>query len=597
MTKNSIVNDNWWPSLLHHIPAENPLASKHVVVAEISRPCGPQSYRHLYTALAPPELVKKLLNYRGEIGHNVDASGPHPASYKDSFNYEPKFWIFGGDIAPDGLEPLVVAWRIGTKTVMLPDQGFLMTYGLVPRTIKSEKGDVIHWDDLEKPLQGVVEAKMVSEDYFGLQSEARVVVDRDYLRDYATVRKCSLVQVYYARNDGPLTPGDEKVLSGSDIQTFKLKGRFVDLRIQEGSQSQVIAQVWGIRHLLDPNTSPVFEGRWDYGNLLWPGIRDPVTGERARHLGMAFVYVGDTVLQEYENHPEKYEIHPESGAVGYGNQWHVGYCQRIGRDLIQLEVKKIYEGTPPDVVRHYNNHAVEPPTGDFNQLRAEPNVATRSKRIVYGLAGLGEAIADIANLVLRNRLTSKEYVNLSRAELDYSGWWEALCVPPITRHIPLSMSEKQFFARCKDLNVLLIECLSEKNLRKLVLALHVNPEEIKELRSLKLLEIFIQHAMIVSETGLSLLTESEEIEKRRQEKISKLQNGQHLPSPLGVFFQLYDLRLKDAHYHKNINDLLERLGTDRASLSAGWGKLLDELYDRLGSVLENMTRILKQATE
>jgi hypothetical protein len=484
VTDKLLIDDEYWPHPLRHIPYENPIATKHVVVAEISKPWGVESYRHIYTALAPPERVQELLSHPGGIGHNVTTTGPHPSPYRGSFHYEPGFSIWAGEVVPEGLEPLVIAWEAGGRTILVPDQGFLMTYGLVPRSVQSAIGDLIHWDDVTRPQHDVVIAKMVSEYFFELKSEARVSIDLDYLRDYATVRNRSLIHVFYASNVGPAKAEDRYILAGNVSQEFKLKGRLVDLRIAPQSKSQVLAQVWGVRRLLDPLYSPVTEGRWDYGRLVWPGIEGEVTLEGARRLGLKYVYVKDEVLKYYEDYPEKYFISPESGSVSYGGQWSVSYCRRVMRDLIQLEIKKLYEGCPPDVVKHWHGYAVEPPTIHPVELRKLPNVATRSKKIVDALAVLGEILSNIANTITWKNLNSIDFVKLSRDKLDYYGWWNEPSVASITRHIPLTIGKNSFLERCKDLNSLVIEGLNESNLRKLLLGVGVNSKHIKDFRGL-----------------------------------------------------------------------------------------------------------------
>ena len=144
MTDKLLIDAEYWPHPLRHIPNENPIATKHVVVAEISKPWGVESYRHIYTALAPPERVQELLSHPGGIGHNVTTTGPHPSPFRGAFHYEPGFSIWAGEVVPEGLEPLVIAWEAGGRTILVPDQGFLMTYGLVPRSVQSAIGDLIH---------------------------------------------------------------------------------------------------------------------------------------------------------------------------------------------------------------------------------------------------------------------------------------------------------------------------------------------------------------------------------------------------------------------------------------------------------------------
>lgn len=589
------VGDNYWPAPLEHIAAENPTETRNVVVAEISTPWGPNSYRHLYTALAPVDCVEELLARPGGIGHEVSTTGPHPAPYRGSFDYEPRFWIWAGETVDEGLEPLVVGWEAVTRSVLIPDQGFLMTYGLVPRVVQSESGDSVHWDDLAKPQHDVVVAKMVSEsDYLEQKQAAVVTIDREYLEDYATLRNCSLIQVYYATNQCPLDTQDREVLDGKEAQEFKLPGRLLDIRMDLESGSELIAQVWGVRRLLDPRHSPVLEGRWDYGRLVWPGVDGEVTKERARGFWAEYGYVRDDVLQDYEKYPNRFSIHPESGSVSYGGQWRVSYCRRISRDLIQVEIKKLYEGCNPEVVRHWHEYAVEPPVISA-ESRTAPNVGTRSKRIVYALTTLGEVIAEIASRVIGKKLDSNDVVRLSRDALDYSGWWKPDNVIPITRQIPLAMGKSDFMERCKDLNSLIVEGISESILRNLLSKLGVDADLTKGRRTLKLLDILVQFSIISHESGLRIISDSQEIQKRFLEKRASKPPGQYLETPLGVLFILYDLRVNASHVGQNIDGPMRRLGIDKASVEPGWGVELDKLYDEIGSALERTTEVLEES--
>lgn len=515
MNKNDSIDENYWPHPLRDLRDEDPLASKHVIVADISKPWGDGSIRNLFTALAPVELVSEIIAHPSGIGTEVTTTGPHPSSYNGSFDYVPKFSIWAGEIAAEGLEPLVVSWRAGSRIILLPDQGFLMTYGLVPRSQKSENGDLIHWDDLERPYQDVVVSKMVSEYYYDLKSEAKVTIDREYLQDYATLRNMALVHVYYVMNTDDLVPEDIKALSGKNIHELKLSGRHIDIRIDNRSNSQLTAQIWGVRLLYAPEHSPITEGRWDYGSLTWPGIDSQVTKERSRKLGLTDVYVDDDVLQHYEEHPDRYSIHPESGSVSYGGQWSVGYCQRISRNLIQLEIRKLYEGCPPDVIRHWNKYAVDPPAGIPAKLMQEPNVARSSKRIVYSFVDFGNALAEIAKKLLYSRdLTSEAFVGLSRNILDYYGWWTDKNVIPITAHIRRDIGEDSFLERCKSLNALVVDGIKEAKIRQLLLKIGVDPKRIEEFRGLKLLDTLIQYSIICQETGLNIFEAQKELEGR-----------------------------------------------------------------------------------
>ncbi len=595
MRKYDYIDENYWPYPLRDLRDEDPLASRHVIVADISKPWGDRSIRNLFTALAPIELVNGIIAHPGGIGTEVSTTGPHPSSYNGSFDYVPRFTIWAGDLAAEGLEPLVVSWKSGSRTILLPDQGFLMTYGLVPRSQKSKNGDLIHWDDLERPYHDVVVSKMVSEYYYDLKSEAKVTIDREYLQDYATLRNQALVHVYYVMNTDDLMPEDVKALSGKDINEFKLSGRLIDIRIDHRSSKQLTAQIWGVRFLCAPEHSPITEGRWDYGSLSWPGIDYPVTKERSRKLGLTYIYVDDDVLQYYEEHPDRYSIHPESGGVSYGAQWSVSCCQRVSRNLIQLEIKKLYEGCPPEVIHHWNKYAVDPPPGVPAKLMQEPNVASRSKRIVYSFVDLGNALAELGNKLLSSvNLSSEDFVGLSRDTLDYYGWWTNSNVIPITKHINKSIGEDSFLERCKSLNTLIVEGINEAKIRWLLQKIGVNSEKIKSFRGLKLLDTLIQYSIICKETGLDLFADQKEVENRWLEKISRLKKDEHLNTPIDVLFLLYDLRIANAHRGRDMDILLHRLGADKASISSGMGELLDSLYDSVAEALEKTTILIKQ---
>jgi hypothetical protein len=261
-------------------------------------------------------------------------------------------------------------------------------------------------------------------------------------------------------------------------------------------------------------------------------------------------------------------------------------------------LKKLYEGTPPDIVKHFHQHVVEPPSKSLHKLFKEPNIGTRSKRIVYNLVEVGELLADISNNIMGEILfTSNDFVNLKRSDLDYSGWCENPFVLPITRHIPVEMGENGFLERCRDLNTLIVEGLIEKNLRKVLVKMNIDNRSIEGLRGLKLLDIFIQYGFIIEDTGLEFISNKEELEKRRLEKIKKLRPGEHLETPLELLFAVNDLRNAASHRQGSLDSLLDKAGIKKASLKAGWGYELDRLYDRLGDSLENISRYLSLLLE
>ncbi|MBI5302689.1 MAG: hypothetical protein HY868_11170 [Chloroflexi bacterium] len=592
MVQTQEVPNDWWPELLRPILAERPLDHEQVLVAEIGHPWGPRSYRHLYSALAPSETVSKLLEYPGGIGHEISTTGPHPdisSSQRDS-NYVPRFWVFAAEVVPEGLEPLVISWRSANQNFIAPDQGFLMTYGLIPRIVTTETGPELHWDDPSVPKHDVVVSRNVSVYDFPNYTRAFVTIQRDYLHDYATIRDCHIIQVYYAERWGEPSSNIVSLLAGREAREFTFPGRLIEIRNMSNSRPSHLAKVWGTRALIEPNDSPVIAGRWQYGELVWPGIQDPVTNERALPSMLLVAFVSDAVLAHYEGNPQ-FQIHPESGNVSYGNQWSTGNTQRVGRDLILVELKKLYEGCPPNVVHYWHRYAVLPSAENLDRLRQTPNVATRAKRITYALVSVGEALAKMATEVFQRALNSKEIVGLSRQEMNYRGWWNDPIVEPVTRTIPLSMSKDDFLARCESLDQLVVEGLQERILREILLGLGEGDKDILQYKSIRLLGRLLELSTVANQSGLWLGSDFQEIHARTPQPARIVQ--------LPVLATLHDLRIVRSHrgnesHQKRVSDALKVLNVDPALTATGWGTVMDALLDAIAKEIEHTFAILKQ---
>lgn len=398
------------------------------------------------------------------------------------------------------------------------------------------------------------------------------------------------VQVYYVERAGPLTEELRRILEHEDMVEVRLRGRLLSLRRRHDEPDlPILAQVWGVRHLMTPGHAPISAGRWEYGQLDWPDI-GPITDDTARRLGLSAVaYVRDDVLDAYEGRRE-FIVHPESGSVSYGGQWSVGRTYRIGRDLIAMDIKKLYEGTPPETVRHWHTHAVAPPSGARGPDDG-PNVGTRARRIVQGLTDLGEALAHLASPVLGQSLRGKDITGLDRTDLNYQGWWRAKHVEPIGRHIPLALDQVAFLARCNDLYKLVAEGLGEAWLRRLLVALGIPPDDIKSYRSLKLLDLLIRLADLAERSGLCL--------DDGPELLARLP-GAPVTSPLASLFALTSLRQladhrMDTSTQRKLDEALKTFDLDPAAYVGGWGAALDVVYDSIGATLETAAATLASA--
>lgn len=464
-----------------------------------------------------------------------------------------------------------------------------MTYALMPRNCES--GEVL-WDDPRNGVFDVVKVEPPSEYRFKLIRGARVLIRREYLQDYATVRDMSMIQTYYVANsDDSPDPVSTRLAKEKCGHLLRLPQRAVDIRFDARDRELVLAQVWGSRHLLAPAHAPVSDNR-DYGVLHWPGYGaiDGSAGisPQGSPLTLGYVYVRDSVLGEYEGRPG-FEITPESGAVSCRGQWSVSFTQRVGRDLIQVELKKLYEGNPPTVVKTWHKYAVDAPDLDgLAALRSQPNIARRAKAVVYAVVRLGEVLAGIASEVTDTPRTACDLVKLERARLEHEGWWSSEAVEPITRHVPIAMMKGDFMSRCVDLYKVVGECLSEKILRQTLISLGIDKEDIKDLRSLRLLERLVQLAGTAERTGLDLVSQGQEVEARRKESPPS--------TPVTVLIHLCELRNSKSHRGRSAKQALKDLGICIQKTTPGWGEALDTIYDGTAQALLGIADALLAGT-
>ncbi len=574
---------------------ENPLDGDYVTIAEISNPWGKDSYRHIYTLLIKPEKLEEILNYQGNIPHKIEANGPYPFPSDDPKGFKPQFFVDFRGFEPDIFEPLIHTWSAAGRTLIMPNIGLTMTYGLIPRLIASDTGDVCHWDNLGKPLFDVIKCKQVSHYNYNLVSDAYIKIKKEYLIDYASLCKRSIIQIYYVDNTSSLNPIEDDILNGEEFKKFNFKGRQINIIKRLDQPSLLISKAWGIRHLLDPSDYPISGDRNNGLDLIWPGIKKSINGDS---LGgwMPYVYLRDAFLQKYEDRPDLYEIYPKSAGVDYGAQWGLNYCRRIGRDLVQVELKKLCESVPFDEVEYLNKFAVDPPSLDkLSKLRKELNIADRAKNLTDAFLNLGDVLADFVVQMDNDPIAPFDFISLDKREMEYRGWWTEPTVKPITHHIELSIGKDSFLNRCKALYKLVVENLQENHIRKILIQLGIDGKSIKSLRSLKLLNILLTDCLISKDTGLNILNDFQEIEERRLEDEDKPDSEKQFPSPMLYLFLLNKLRQKDAHIHTNIDDLMQELGIDMNSIVSGWGIELDKLYDKLAITLEDASTLINNS--
>jgi hypothetical protein len=582
------MDEDWWPSLLAHIPGEDPWSERKVVLAElrtIEEGSHPGERRSI-TILVPAAEIDSVSAELVGFDHDVSTSGPNPVPESASV-YEPSFWVSAVGLPQRKYEPLVLSWTSHDRTVLTPDPGFLMTYGLVPR---SAGRGATSFDDPQGPIYDIVHVGEPSVWASPRRTASAVTVARDYLQDYLTLRGMALVQAFYEIRWGT----DEVAEAKLGPQDF-IELRFPDrrLEVKRVRERGVLAQVWGARILAVPGDLPITSDPLETVGVEWPGYEGPVTFARARDFGPGnWVYVEDSVLGAYEGEPE-FQVFPESGAVSFGFQWGVGNSERIGRDLIRLEMGKLYEGARSSVIRHWHRFVVAPPQALLQEGARERNIADRARDITMGMVELGERLGELADALGIADIAPENFVGLKRADLDYKGWWTPEKVEPITRHVPLDLKSDGFLDRCVSLNGLIVEGLSQRDLRRILVAGGVPAKEIKELGRLKLLDLVVRLAQVSHATGLTFSEDSAAIWLRLKEE------GTDPERPLEHLFALYDTRIIGAHAvgerQQKLSAALERFGIDPGAVAGGYGRALDAVYDRLAEQLASICRKLAAA--
>jgi hypothetical protein len=518
------------------------------------------------TVLISPRLIKKIKPSQGHP--NVTTPG---ASYHPEYVYKPSFWIFLTKATGlNKTEPLAVSWDSGNHTTLMPDQGFLSAFKLTPTYLNEE----VHWNDLNGPEYKVILNKPLSEFYFTRKSSAFVKIRKDYLEAYAALRKKTAVQVFTIIKEIEADDNLEMLTAGDDnyIEEFKQ----FEIRLSRYLHKPNIfrMEINGYKILAEHNPIKEISAGEPAGHF-WKNIEGSVDGWRARHeLPGEQVYVADSVLAKYEGNDD-YEIYPDSGAVSYGGKWSVGHCKRVGRNAIQLDLKKLYEGNTDEVITHWNKFNIDRSAINF----AEEHIPQKAKRLVRRYFLMGRLLAGTLNRILPVHYTAAELITLDEARINYTGWTEFPDYGPVANHVDAErFTREQFLGRAKKLQILLIENLKVAALRRSVNALGFPLDDTKKYGSLKLLDLVLSYFITANETGLNAALDMDEIRQQMSEKPSK--------SFLSPLFALNDLRQLDAH---KTNDIKSKLNTSLKVLDIEPNSIANNYADAIGLVFDRLT--------
>lgn len=503
-----LLDTNWLPGCLAHLNQPYIKSTeKYVVIGEVtSKPYnGYEGEKRIYTALVPLDRVQAVLNHLGGIGYEVDSRGPRP-TIEPGETFKSDFWVRGTD-NEEHFEPLVVGWNYNNNTVMMPDNGLLMCYGLCPRILRDS--EQIIWDDLSLPEYGIISVKPLLHYNFPSHSGCFVTIDKRYLEDYASLKNCAVVAVFYEERRCAIDDELEKYFNGTDDINISEPGRLVDIKRDICSDTNVaICQVWGCRQVIIPKSRPISDEQ--SCDLEWPDYPGSMTLDRARAQGVLdFVYIKDQILEQFEG-KDVFYINPTSGSISYDGWWTLSWCHRVGRDYIAYEIKKIYEGCPSSIIQNVNCYAVSKDIAiEQQQTLGKANIGVRAEKLINVFENLGLALSNLCNS-FDLPYDDMDIIGLSKETVDYNGWWTLDNLKPLGYRVAQDMTEQEFLSRCTEIYKL-FEGIKEKSLRKFLHKAGMDIKEIKDFRSLKLLATIMQLCSIALDSGLNLITQHENI--------------------------------------------------------------------------------------
>ena len=563
--------ENWYPKIFADVKEFNPIKGDYLFVSELLTHevnGGLQSSRDYQSLLINSDLIK-FINPE-EINQATDCS-VHPIYDKD-YEYTGRSSVFiSNHKGLENVSPFVFSWESANNFTFQPDPMFLQTYGLTPRL--TEK--TIHWDDLSRPLMDIVELIPKSVYDFPNYSKSYVKIRKDYLQDYLKLTKKSLIQVYCETRILPFNQ-ELKALLGEN-QYFEKTTKFNHFRINKISDDEIFTEVTGYRQIHLGDKIPF--SKWDKKEKyhIWPGYEEPISRANAKHFN--YVYVSDEVLGVYEQ-DDKFDIYPELGGVRYKNQWSVSRTSRVGRNHIKLELFKLYEGTPSEVIAYWNKFAVDKSKIDFEV----ENIAIKSKRLVDTYLNFAEWLSETIFNSFEIHFFTEQLIKLNKEELNYYGWYTIEAIKPITYHLPHKLSKQDFLYRTKKLHHFLIENLIEKNLRKIAVdILNIDLEKFKQneqeiFRSIKLLNFILNYIRIANEAGLNLKNDTIEINLRLETEIVEMELIKKL-NAINILRQL-DSHQAGSKSDDKMDKAFEIFGLERNEVNDNFLDACEIIYDK-----------------
>lgn len=528
---------------------------------EMDRHGPDREYVHMIMAAVPEGTLSSLGVVREADDGVVYFSVPYIEHQGDLTEFAPS--ISGNDY-------IVASWGNGSFYSYALAEKVWMALGLSSRTLGGTEQRIIY-DDLSLPSFGVAKGEVTTQYHFTSQRNVQWLMSNEYLRRYLWMRGKFGVRVFFYEAYLPDSHDLRSLMAGQRQILLEPDGGWYRLGIREFKEG-LLLQVWASVVAATPELLP--EQTAD--KLIWPGYNEPIGHADAEAmLGGDTVYLDDQFLERYEQ--SSYFDTTPVHALGewccspsYLGRWSFTECVRVGRNMVRVPFRELYEAKPDREIIHAHAFALDPSEVAILD-HTEEHIVAKTARFVNQLLDLGESLSAVGQGLSIN-LTAEEIIGLSRAELRLNGWLNYPELSRLAQVAPLSMTEQAFLSRCKSIHELW-QRIPNAFLRKLLEKAGHARKDIKDLGSLKLMQALSNVAERVNANGEILDAFGSNPEP------DDLSGRNEMLAALFVNNDLRNADAHDAHDAGGVLEILVNLEFDTAFVNQGYGIALDYLFD------------------
>jgi len=468
-----------------------------------------------------------------------------------------------------GYDYIVASWGSSLFYTYSLAEKVWMTLGLTPRCIGNEQQSMVY-DDLSLPEFGVAAGEVSCQYNFKASRNVRWFMSNEYLRKYLWMRGARGVRQFYYQATLQDVPQLRDLMKGESFVSLGEQGGWFDGDIREVSGG-LLLQVWATIEAISGELCP----QQTADGLTWPGISGKVTRTIANDImrDETTVYLDDRFLERYEQN-KFYGSTPVDFSGGwlcspsYLGQWSFNGCRRVGRNLIEVELRDLYKGVPDRETLHAHTYALDSVIVKQHDL-TEEHIVSKVDRLLAQLLSLGENLSRLGG-VLGIQKSAVDLIGFSREEVKAEGWLNYPQLSKLAQVAPLDMTQQAFLARCKSIHEIW-QKLPNGFLKQILQAAGVPRESISNLASLKLLEGLL-NILVTFDANW----EASDAFKSKDEP----EGWKAKSTGIAMLFVTNDLRIADAH--DSVTLVLEKLqeqGFETATLHQGYGRALDFVLD------------------